>query len=125
MRNLKFATLLLLTVSALPVLAHVKLESSTPARNSTVAASPEKVVLVFDEAVELKGLTVARAGDKAVTKLGPLPAQAAEQLAVPLPRLAAGDYVISFTFIGSDQHEMTSTIAFKVSGTPAAHDHQH
>jgi len=106
---------ILLFAAPLLASAHVNLESSTPAKGSTIQASPEKVILVFGEEVELKGLSVQKVGDKAVTKLAPMPTEASDQFTAPLPKLADGDYVISYRFIGLDQHDMTATIPFKVS----------
>lgn len=111
-RNCLCATLL--ATAPLAAMAHVHLESSIPAADSTVKAGPEKLVLVFQEAVELKALSLQKAGDKAVTAL-PLPKEAAEQLAVPMPKLTDGDYTVSYTFVGPDEHKMSSTLKFKVS----------
>jgi methionine-rich copper-binding protein CopC len=111
--------LFLLLASPLIALAHVHLESSIPAAGSTVKASPAKLVLVFQEAVELKALSLQRSGNESATKLE-LPAAAAEQLAVPLPKLADGDYTVSYTYVGPDEHKMSSTLKFKVSAKAAA-----
>ncbi|MBK9251470.1 MAG: copper resistance protein CopC [Proteobacteria bacterium] len=110
---------MLLMSAPLAVMAHVHLQSSIPAAGSTVKASPERLVLVFQEAVELKALSVQKVGDSAATALE-LPKAAAEQLAVPLPRLADGDYTISYTFVGPDEHKMSSTLKFKVSAKMGA-----
>lgn len=110
----KSAIAALLAALPLVALAHVHLESSIPAAGSTVKAGPEKLVLVFQEAVELKALSLQKTGDKAATALQ-LPKEAAEQLAVPLPKLADGDYTISYTYVGPDEHRMSSTLKFKVA----------
>lgn len=114
----KPALAVLLLVAPLAALAHVHLQSSIPAAGSTVKVSPEKLVLVFQEAVELKALSVQKAGDKVATLLT-LPKEAAEQIAVPLPKLAAGDYTVSYTYVGPDEHRMSSTLRFTVSAARA------
>jgi methionine-rich copper-binding protein CopC len=119
MKHYKTTSLFLLLASPLIALAHVHLESSIPAAGSTVKASPAKLVLVFQEAVELKALSLQRSGNESATKLE-LPAAAAEQLAVPLPKLADGDYTVSYTYVGPDEHKMSSTLKFKVSAKAAA-----
>ncbi len=120
MKILKSGTAAVLLMSApLAAMAHVHLQSSIPAAGSTVKASPERLVLVFQEAVELKALSVQKVGDSAATALE-LPKAAAEQLAVPLPRLADGDYTISYTYVGPDEHKMSSTLKFKVSAKMGA-----
>jgi len=108
----------LLAAAPLAALAHVHLESSIPAAGSTVKAGPEKLVLVFQEAVELKALSLQKTGDKAATAL-PLPKDAAEQLAVPLPKLTDGNYTISYTYVGPDEHKMSSTLKFTISAKGA------
>lgn len=105
---------LLLMLAPMAVLAHVHLQSSIPAAGSTVKASPERLVLVFQEAVELKALSVQKSGDKAPTALE-LPKAASEQLAIALPKLPDGDYTVSYTYVGPDEHRMTSTLKFRVS----------
>ena len=119
MKIYRKASLVLLLAAPLLALAHVHLESSIPAAGGTVKASPGKLVLVFQEAVELKALSLQKAGEKTVTALE-LPKAAAEQLAVPLPKLADGDYTVSYTYVGPDEHKMSSTLKFKVSATGAA-----
>jgi hypothetical protein len=59
-----------------------------------------------------------KAGDKAATTLE-LPKEAAEQIAVPMPKLSDGDYTISYTYVGPDEHKMSSTLKFKVSAKAA------
>ena len=70
MKILKSGTAAVLLMSApLAAMAHVHLQSSIPAAGSTVKASPERLVLVFQEAVELKALSVQKVGDSAATAL--------------------------------------------------------
>jgi methionine-rich copper-binding protein CopC len=114
MTNRKTILLSLLFSAPIAAFAHVHLESSIPAAGSTVKSSPAQLVLVFQEAVELKALSLQKAGENATTSL-PLPKEAAEQLAVPLPKLADGDYTVNYTYVGPDEHKMNSKLQFKVS----------
>lgn len=104
-------------VATLPVvaLAHAHLESSAPARNGVLRASPDYVTLVFSEPVELTALTLQKAGEKTRRDLAPLPKEDSVQLVVPLPKLGEGDYVLFYAAVSSDQHETKGTIPFKVS----------
>ena len=97
--------------------AHAHLESSTPATGSTVQTSPANVTLVFSEPVGLNSLKLQKAGEKAARDLKPLPQDESVHLMVPLPKLADGDYTLSYVAVSSDQHEAKGTIAFKVSAT--------
>ncbi|HXC60455.1 MAG TPA: copper resistance CopC family protein [Steroidobacteraceae bacterium] len=120
MKIIRTLTATLLTAAPLMAMAHVNLESSTPAKGSTVHASPEKVILVFGETVELKSLSVSKAGSKAAAVLLASPKEAATQFSAPMPKLVDGDYVITYRYIGDDQHDMTSTIRFKISAAAKA-----
>lgn len=111
--------LMVMAALALPVaaFAHAHLESSVPGKGSTVQASPAKVELVFNEAVGLTALKLQKKGEAAARDLAPLPKDDSVYLAVPLAKLADGDYVLSYAGLSSDQHETKGTIEFKVSGT--------
>ena len=41
-------------------------------------------------------------------------------VAVPMPSLADGDYTVSYTYVGPDEHRMSSTLKFRVSANAAA-----
>ncbi|MBK9252675.1 MAG: copper resistance protein CopC [Proteobacteria bacterium] len=108
-----------MVVLALPVatFAHAHLESSVPAKGSTVQASPGKVELVFNEPVGLTALKLQKKGETTVRDLSPLPKADSASLSVPLGKLADGDYVLSYAGVSSDQHVSKGTIEFKVSAT--------
>lgn len=105
---------------ALPVaaFAHAHLESSIPAKGSTVTASLDSVTLDFDEGVVLTTLKLQKAGEKTARDLKPLPEKFSEHPKVPLPKLADGDYVLTYAAQSTDTHESKGTIPFKVG--PAA-----
>jgi len=111
-------------VLALPVaaFAHAHLESSIPAKGSTVAATLDSVTLDFNEGVELTALKLQKVGENKARDLVPLPAHFSEHPKVPLPKLAEGDYVLSYSVQGTDTHESKGTIPFKVGpvAKPAA-----
>lgn len=113
----KYVMMMLALVVPLVALAHSHLESSVPAKGSTLKQSPDNVVLVFGDAVELTALTLQKAGEKTKRDLVPLPKEDSVHLSVPLPKLADGDYVLSYAVLSSDQHETRGTIAFKVAGS--------
>jgi methionine-rich copper-binding protein CopC len=96
--------------------AHAHLEASTPADKSRVAA-PAAVELKFNEDVKLTALTLQH-GEEAAVPLKPLPGRAGATLSVPLPMLAAGDYVVAWRVAGDDGHVMSGKLAFTVD--PAA-----
>ncbi len=111
--------LMLMAALALPVaaFAHAHLESSVPGKGSTVKTSPGKVELVFNEPVGLTALKLQKKDEKTAHDLVPLPKDDSVYLAVPLTKLADGEYVLSYAGLSSDQHETKGTIEFKVSAT--------
>lgn len=115
MKKLPLYSAVLLLAAPFAALAHAHLESSTPAKGSTVKASPASVMLMFAEAVELTAMSIQKSGDKTATPLAPLPKQASVHLMVPLPKLADGDYTITYSYVSDDQHEMKGSIPFRVS----------
>jgi len=121
MKTIKSLSAALLVSAPMGVLAHAQLLSSTPVKGSTVQASPPNLVLVFAEQVQLMALTVQKMGAKP-TAVSPLPATAAEQLSVPLPKLLDGEYIITYTYMGDDTHVMKGTIPFKVSASAKPKD---
>lgn len=96
--------------------AHSHLRSSTPAEGSTVAA-PLQVVLGFSERTHLAALSLTRGSESAI-KIGSLPPQPAQQLTVPLPKLTAGAWTLTWRAIGDDGHVTHGTVHFTVA---AAH----
>jgi len=106
--------------------AHAHLVESAPADKSRVAA-PAAVELKFNEAVKLTALTLQH-GKEAAKPLAPLPAKDSATLKVPLPTLAAGDYVVAWRVAGDDGHIMSGTLAFTVdpaaatAAKPSMHD---
>jgi hypothetical protein len=99
--------------------AHAHLAASTPADKSRVAA-PAAVELKFSEAVRVTALTLQQ-GKEAAKPLAPLPAKAATTVSVPLPKLAAGDYVLAWRAASDDGHVVSGSIAFNVDpAAPAA-----
>lgn len=94
--------------------AHTKLQSSTPAEGSKLAASPASITLQFSEATQITALAIQKL-DAAEQLLGPLPRGPSEKITVPVPKLAAGNYVVSWRAIGGDNHVMKGKFSFSVS----------
>ena len=105
--------------------AHAHLLGSSPG-DKTRVAPPAAVELKFNEAVKLTALTLQRGKDKAQA-LKPLPARANATLSVPLPALAAGEYVVEWRVAGDDGHIMSGKLAFTVdpAAEPAKQEDKH
>jgi methionine-rich copper-binding protein CopC len=102
--------------------AHAHLRGATPAPGSVVAAAPSRIVLDFSEAARLTAAWISR-NDGTREKLGPLPQQASAEIAVPLPALAPGQYVISWRVVGDDGHIVPGQLRFTVAAAGAAAPH--
>jgi hypothetical protein len=82
--------------------------------------SPAAIELHFSEAAKLTALTLQK-GKEAEQPIKPLPAKAAADVSVPVPALAAGDYVVSWRVAGDDGHVMSGKFGFTVDpAAPAA-----
>lgn len=114
---------LLLSLVTAVVVAHAHLQKAVPANGAAVTAAPANVVLTFSEPAQLTACWIQK-GDGAKQKIGPLAAEPARQISVPLPpRLAAGTYVVSWRVMGDDSHIVPGQIRFTVSAEPPAKTH--
>jgi methionine-rich copper-binding protein CopC len=69
--------------------------------------------LSVSEAAQLTALAIARAGGAKQKLTAPAAAQA--RIRVPLPALAAGDYVVSWRALGADGHLVPGQIHFTIT----------
>lgn len=96
-------------------LAHVELEKSIPAANAMVDAAPPELVLEFEHPVMLMKLTLT---DKMKGTSINLDFKASSTLIethkFPLPKLENGHYVVNWTAMGKDGHNMNGEFAFMV-----------
>jgi copper resistance protein C len=88
-------------ILASPVLAHAKLQSTSPAADAQLSQAPKSLTLRFNEDVELASLKLTVDGkDIAVTfDRG---AAAARQVSVALPSLTAGTYQVQWSALSPD-----------------------
>ena len=96
--------------------AHTHLEKSMPAENSVVATAPSQLAMHFSEATRLTAVSVQKDGDKESMHVSALPAQASEDVSVPLELLGPGKYTVNWRALGDDNHVMSGTLHFTVSG---------
>jgi methionine-rich copper-binding protein CopC len=94
--------------------AHAHLQASIPREGSTLGTAPAALVLQFSEAARLTALWIEKSGGEK-QKLTPLPTEPQSRIAVPLPKLAPGDYVVSWRVLGSDGHVVPGKIRFTLT----------
>jgi copper transport protein len=111
-------------VSARPAGAHAIVEGTEPAIDETVDASPARVVMRFNEPVEVSfgGIRVFDTnGDRVDTgETDHLPDRA-DEIAVQLqPDLSDGTYTVAWRVVSADGHPISEAFVFHV-GAPGAH----
>ncbi len=123
MNKFKLFQLLMAAVLALGVqvsaLAHTHLEMTSPKGGETVS-SPSVMMLTFGGEVRLVRVEVK--GSAGPVDIGFTPVAAAQaRFHMPMPFLAAGEYVVTWTAIGDDGHSVSNEFAFTVDpSAPAA-----
>jgi methionine-rich copper-binding protein CopC len=107
---------LVLCLALISVVAygHTRLSSSFPADQATVAAAPEQVQLAFSEEVTLTALSLHDLAGAAY-ELGAMPTAAGREFAIPVPKLAAGSYLVAWRAVGADTHVVSGEIHFSVT----------
>ena len=94
--------------------AHAHLQACIPRDGSTLGTAPAALVLQFSEAARLTALWIEKSGAEK-QKLTRLPPEPQSRIAVPLPKLAPGEYVVSWRVVGSDGHVVPGKIRFTLS----------
>ena len=96
-------------------LAHAGLEKSIPAANAMMEAAPPELVLEFEKPIMLMKLTLT---DKMKGTAIGLNFKASSTLVethkFPLSKLENGHYVVNWTAMGKDGHNMTGEFAFMI-----------
>jgi len=120
------AVLVVVAVWAAPASAHARLVSTTPAAGSIVRHSPPQVVIRFDDNVEIDfgSIRVFDAAGARVDLGGTHYASADDHaIAIPLPHLADGAYVVAWRVVSDDSHPVHGAFVFSVGtskGLPSA-----
>jgi methionine-rich copper-binding protein CopC len=122
----RLLTVLLLAFAAVgvagaPAQAHNVLISSDPRDGSTLAASPERVTLVFDQAVRQGYAQVGVTGADGSSWADGSPEVAAERVSVkvrPLP--GGGSYTVGYRILSADGHPVTGKISFTLAAGASA-----
>jgi copper transport protein len=112
-----------LALGPAPADAHAELISTEPASGEQLDAAPERVVLRFTESVDVSddAIEVLTAGGDPVDVGDPghLDGEGAA-VAVDLPDLGDGTYVVSWRVISSDSHPVSGAFTFGVGDARAA-----
>jgi copper resistance protein C len=99
------------------VWAHASLVKSDPPRRSTLAESPSKVQLWFNEEIETAyaAVSVVDVNDKVVSQATPEKvADDPKSIILALPELVAGAYKVQFRVLSIDGHVVDSSYSFRI-----------
>lgn len=103
-------------VAALPsgVLAHSKVEETTPADGATITAVPAEIGLNFSKDIRLTRIELAHQEHSAASlELGDQKSFG-QEFKIPLPSNGTGTYVIEWRGLGEDGHAMQGEFSFTV-----------
>ena len=112
-----------LTLGPAPADAHAELISTEPASGEQLDVAPERVVLRFSESVDVSddAVEVLTAGGDRVDVGDPgHPDGERSSVAVDLPDLDDGTYVVSWRVLSSDSHPVSGAFTFGVGDAGAA-----
>lgn len=104
-----------LAVAAGACQAHVQLDSSEPKAASVLDSAPKALRLKFNEAVEpaFSKIALRNAANRDIALPKPAIVKA-DQMAVPLPALPAGEYRVQWSAVSHDGHRSRGEFAFRV-----------
>jgi copper resistance protein C len=117
-KSLMAAVVTMLCLTPAVSLARSHLNTSLPAKDSTITVSPEKLLLMFSEAVELTSLSLQRVGDRQPLTISGLPRWPERPLTVRLPQLSDGVYKVSYLVKNSYLHETRGSFEFTLAAHP-------
>ena len=121
-RSLALVVTILIGLCAYPALlsAHLKLERSNPAANTTLEAAPAQLQLWFSEEPLLVMTSITLTGPQGAVKLDKARAGVGRSLIVPIATpLDPGAYKIAWKTAGDDGHTLQGTVDFSVKAKTA------
>jgi copper resistance protein C len=126
MENLKSAsawirTLVIAAVFMVPtasVFAHSALTASSPG-HETVVASPDTLMLRFNEQVRLLRVTLVHGPSHNIDFGFVATTTAQQEFSYELPMLMLGEHSVNWTVIGADGHTVSNSFKFTVSNDGA------
>lgn len=109
--------------SASAASAHAVLQNSNPPAGGEIDKSPPQITLTYNEAVEVSGGSIRLftcTGRAIAVGLPHHPGGVGHTVAVPIPDLAPGVYIVNWRVISADSHPVQSTFSFRVGQGVAA-----
>lgn len=119
------ALVLVVGGGATPAAAHAELVETEPAAGARLETAPEQVLLRYSEAVSPPDDAIEvfdSHGDQVETSSPSHPDGAAELVAVDLPELDDGAYVVTWRVASEDSHPIRGAYTFRVGDVAASDD---
>lgn len=103
-------------VGAEPAWAHANLESTEPEYGAALVVAPDRAVARYDLPVEVAGakVTLVHSGRRLAVGRPGYASPDRRAVALPLPRLGSGKYVLTWFLFGSDGNVMGADLPFTV-----------
>jgi copper resistance protein C len=111
-RSLVMATVFMVPASS--VFAHSALTASLPG-HETVVASPDTLMLRFNEQVRLLRVTLVHGAGHHIDFGFAATTTAQQEFSYELPTLMLGEHTVNWTVIGADGHTISNSFKFTVS----------
>ena len=110
------ALLAIAALGAAPAFAHAEMTASNIADHASLAKAPDAFTASFEEKATVTGLVLTSDAGKPIALTYTPAKEMSKSLSVPLPKLAAGAYTLSFKVVAKDGHVMMSAIHFTITG---------
>lgn len=96
--------------------AHTHLHGTSIANNARLTTAPASFTVAFEGKTGLAKVGLSDAAGKAVPLKYTRPSAPAASFTIPLPKLTAGAYTLTWRTIGADGHAMPGEVRFTVTG---------
>ena len=115
MRAFVIPTTVVWLMAAAAAQAHAHLQQSTPAEGAVVAEMPAAIDLTFSESARVTAVSIQKDQEPKQTLKAPMGA-AAQHISVAVPKLAPGNYTLTWRVVSEDDgHMMSGELHFKVA----------
>jgi methionine-rich copper-binding protein CopC len=112
----RIAIALFAALLATQAFGHAKLKASVPAQGAQLFAAPATLQLHFNESVKLASVLIKGAGGEIPVAVDRAAAASAD-VALPLPPLGIGRYVVQWRALsGGDGHVTHGSFSFSIAG---------
>jgi methionine-rich copper-binding protein CopC len=95
--------------------AHTRLEKAIPADNAVLSEAPRELALEFSKVARVTAVTLQRAGEEQVIKVGTLPKALATKHTIPLTALRPGKYLVNWRVVSADNHVLSGKLRFTLA----------